>query len=190
MGSEAGSKSGPAGRALVIGGTGMLAGVVEALSARGWQVSVLARGQSRLDALAELPGVTACPADYRDLAEFAAVVRSVLPVDLVVAWIHSTAPEAPLRLAQLVADPERPVAYHHVLGSSGRGFQAPTVEDFTALQGLRYHQTALGSVQELGSARWLTDAEIVAGVLRAIDTGAPQSVVGQLGAPDQPPRRV
>jgi len=167
------------GHALVVGGTGMLAGVVKVLSARGWRISVLARGRSRLDALAPLPGVTAYQADYRDPPAFGAVVRGVLPVNLVVAWIHSTAPEAPLQLAQLVADAERSVAYFHILGSSG-GFLVPKVEDLTAIQGLRYHQITLGFMRESGASRWLTDAEISVGVIRAIDTGTPRSIVGQL----------
>lgn len=171
----------------MVGGTGMLAGVVETLAARGWRVSVLARGQSRLDALARHPGVSACPADYRDRADFEAAVRGVMPVDLVVAWIHSAAPEAPFRLAQLVADAQRPVAYHHVLGSAGGGFESPRAEEYAVLPGLRYHQTVLGFVREGEVSRWLTHAEIAAGVLRGIDAQTPRSIVGRLEPRSQRP---
>lgn len=179
MGAEPRQIPEPIRHALVVGGTGMLAGVVEVLAARGWRVSVLARGRQGLDELERLPGVTAVQADYRDLPAFEAAIRGVLPVDLVVAWIHSTAPQAPLRLAHMVADAQRPVWYYHVLGSSG-GFQVPAVADFTSVSGLRYHQIALGYAREDGVSRWLTHGEIAAGVMRAIDDGSPRSIVGQL----------
>lgn len=168
-------------RALVVGGTGMLAGVVEALATRGWSVTVVARGHHRLDAVARLSEVAACRADYRDLASFESAVRAALPVRLVVAWIHSTAPEAPAQLARLVADADRPVPFYHVLGSAaGRAPASSSATELAGSPGIDYRQVVLGYVREQNTSRWLTHAEIVAGLLEAIDAEAPRSVVGRL----------
>lgn len=165
-------------RALVVGGTGMLAGVVGALSASGWWVSVLARGQSRLDALARLPGVTPLRADYTDAEGFAKAVRTVLPVELVVAWIHSTAPDAPQLLASLVARPEAPVDMYHVLGSAAG--RSPAGIEPLDVPGVAYRRVVLGFVVEAGGSRWLTDREIGGGVLQAIDKKTSRHQIGQL----------
>ena len=159
----------------------MLADVAKTLAAEGWSVAVLARGLERLRAIAQHPNITALQADYRDLASFEFAIRSVVPVDLVVAWIHSTAPEAPMCLARLVARPEAPVAYHHVLGSAGgRGFHAPRTEDFAAMPGLNYSQTVLGYVREHGQSRWLTHHEIASGMLGVIRSCGSRNVVGTI----------
>ncbi|UYV11646.1 MAG: NAD(P)H-binding protein [Phycisphaera sp.] len=165
-------------RALVVGGTGMLAGVVEALAARGWQVAVLARGPTRLDALASLPGVTPLRADYTDAKAFADAVRSVLPVDVVVAWVHSTAPEAPQQLASLVTGLADSVDFYHVQGSAAG--RAPGDDEIASVPGVAYRRVVLGFVVDAGRSRWLTDQEISQGVLEAIDRRASWHVVGQL----------
>lgn len=168
-------------RALVVGGTGMLAGVVEGLAARGWSVAVVARSRARLDALAGHPIISAHPVDYGDPEAFESVVRGVLPIDLAVAWIHSTAPEAPMQLARLVANVERPVQLHHVLGSAaGRAPASSMAARLASIPGIRYRQIVLGYVREQDGSRWLTHKEIAAGVLEAIDSGASRSVVGRL----------
>ncbi|MEO1279563.1 MAG: short-chain dehydrogenase [Planctomycetota bacterium] len=173
------AKPAPERRALVVGGTGMLAGLVESLASAGWSVAVLARGRERLDAVARHPNVAALQADYRDLEAFETAVRTALPVGLVVAWIHSTAPLAPLCLARLVERPDATVEYHHVLGhADGRGYEAPHVEDFAALPGIDYRQVVLGEVRERSGTRWLTHDEIASGVLRAIRSGEATNYVG------------
>ena len=89
-------------RALVVGGTGMLAGVAETLVTRSVDTMVVARRTKRTPA-----GTRGIPVDYRDTGEFEACVRAAGPFDLAVVWIHSVAPDAPLALARVLTEESR-----------------------------------------------------------------------------------
>ncbi len=176
--------------ALVVGGTGMLWGASLALAQRGYTVSVVARRQRRLEALVQaavgLPGsIHPIPVDYQDtealIAALAAAQERFGPVELALIWIHSTAPAAPLAVARLVGSPQRPCRYFHILGSAWADPSRPDPDRwaaFTALDNIRYREVILGFVHEGGGSRWLTDAEISAGVLAAVDTDQPRTIVG------------
>lgn len=173
-----------AGHALVVGGTGMLGGAVRALSADGWRVSVLAR---RARAFAEEIGVSGFDCDYHDEAAFTAAVaeaaRANGPIALAIAWFHTLKIEAPRRLAEAVGGPGAPGRYVQVLGSAMAdparpdrlGFAASIVEGAPHCQ---LRQVVLGFQLEEGGSRWLTNAEISRGVLAAVASDAPLSVIG------------
>jgi hypothetical protein len=91
------------------------------------------------------------------------------PIELAVCWIHTDAPEAPRVVARSVAAGGRLV---QVFGTRVWPL-APVPE------GVEYAQVLLGSVPESGGSRWLTNDEISAGVLAAVDAGEPVAVVGQ-----------
>lgn len=176
--------------ALVVGGTGMLRGAVLGLVARGFAVSVVARNARRLARLrddASKAGGVVRPVcvDYRDADAFAfgldEAVRDLGPPSLAVVWAHSSAPDAPLAVARLAASGGAAARYVHVLGSAAADPSQPDVDraaQFAALAHLAYREVILGFVIEGGRSRWLTDDEIAAGVLRAVDTDAPRTVVG------------
>ena len=176
--------------ALVVGGTGMLRCVSLELAARGHVVSVVARRQSRLAALvraaAGLKGtIYPIALDYRDtgaLETALADARSRFgPFELAVAWIHSTAPAAPLAVARLVGSPERPGCFFHVLGRGAADPSRPDPERramFASLPNIRYREVILGFVLEGRRSRWLTHEEISAGVLAAVDADRPRFIVG------------
>ena len=169
---------------LVVGGTGMLAGLVEALAGDGGRLSLVSRRASA----AGLPG-RAFDADYHDEAAFTAALDAAVagqgPIDLAVAWFHTLRIAAPRRLAERVGTPAAPGRLVQVLGSATADPARPDRLRTAAAvaEGLphcRLAQVVLGFRLEAQGARWLTEAEISAGVLRAVREDLPFSVVGQV----------
>jgi NAD(P)-dependent dehydrogenase (short-subunit alcohol dehydrogenase family) len=153
---------------LVVGGTGMLAGLVAALAERGDDVTVVARTPRPHPS-----GVVQLALDYRDSEALgrglAHAVRERGPIELAVCWIHTDAPAAPHAVAESLAPGGRLV---QVFGTKVWPL-SPVPE------GVEYAQVLLGGVREVGGSRWLTNDEISAGVLAAVDAGEPLAVVGQ-----------
>jgi molybdopterin-guanine dinucleotide biosynthesis protein A len=152
-----------AGHVLVVGGTGMLAGLSRSLAARGHRVTVAARRPIDLGA-----GVEQLALDYRSTGlerELARAVAERGPVELAVAWIHTDAPAAPATVAGAVAPGGRLV---QVFGTRVWPLQPVPIH-------LAYRQVLLGSA----GGRWLTHEEISDGVLAAIDADRPLHVVGE-----------
>src|SRR5689334_21485059 len=103
---------------LVIGGSGMLAGLVAALAREGRTVTVVARGRTRLQRLAaQDPKIHPLVLDYFDDAAFdaglAAAAERHGPLSRCVAWMHDDSKTRALRIARQVAD-----VYCEVLGSA------------------------------------------------------------------------
>ena len=176
---------------LVIGGTGMLRGTVLALARPGDVVSVVARSGARLDSLvieAARAGGEVAPirADYRDIEDFARALRDAVeahgPADPAVCWIHSDAPEAPLVVAEALL-PAGPFRYFDVVGTGDPEATARADRRSASLgvfEGLDYRRIVLGHRTEGGRTRWLTSAEIGAGVAEAVLADAERHVVGEL----------
>ncbi len=161
--------------ALVVGGTGMLMPVVEQLIDDGYRVSVIASRPSSLQALgtylqSKASELNALAVDYHDDEKLQEVLLEAIrrhgPITLTVAWIHSSAADAPLAIAELVTGD-----FFHVrsAGASQLDFQDPfDVISIKALADIDYHQITLGFVLENTAARWLTNQEIAQGVIAAI----------------------
>lgn len=169
--------------ALIVGGTGMLAGAVRALVAQGWRVSVLARRASAF-ALRE-PGVAGFDCDYNDTNAYPACLDRARdgegPIDLAVGWMHTLPPSSALA-ARVGAEGARG-RFFHVLGSAMADPAKPerlarAAETAHPGPACAYRQVVLGFVLEGETARWLTNAEISQGVLEAIAADAPLSTVG------------
>ena len=171
---------------MIVGGTGMLSGCVSALLAQGRVVSTLSRRSSTSGALA-------VHADYKkvsDYTESSALLRALDeatealgPVEHVIAWVHGSAsdPDALLTIVRHL----RPARLTHVLGSASAAPDALNPARRLAFEalGCAYQEVILGFVLGAGEppgARWLTHAEIVAGVLDALASGATRAVVGQV----------
>src|SRR5689334_8661465 len=101
---------------LVIGGSGMLAGLVRRLAAEGRQVTVIARGHAPLERLAG-QNVHPLPLDYRDAQALDAGLlrcsRALGPIARCVAWMHDDDLDRVKWIAQQVSD-----VYCQVLGSA------------------------------------------------------------------------
>jgi NAD(P)-dependent dehydrogenase (short-subunit alcohol dehydrogenase family) len=168
---------------LIIGGSGMLAGLVETLARRGRHVSVIARGRERLQSLAERhPNIHPLPLDYRDDtaldAGLAQAVRDHGALQRCVAWMHDDSEQRAVRIARQVgavycevlgsasADPARPAALEEWQSL----FQAPALPKLLL--------AVLGFVTEGGHSRWLTNDEISSGVGRALESEEPVTIVG------------
>jgi NAD(P)-dependent dehydrogenase (short-subunit alcohol dehydrogenase family) len=153
--------------ALVVGGSGMLAGVSRGLAERGHYVSVVARGAERLEALRS-ERITPVQVDYGDSRR----VRSCAPDS-----DRGAGPDGPCRLLDPLVAREslRLVAgalpkgtpLYHVLGTSG----SPAAE----LERVDYRIVRLGRKGDV----WLTDEEISSGVLEAIDRESRETLVGE-----------
>ncbi len=176
--------------ALVVGGSGMLAGTSLALASQGYAVSVIARSQTRLAQLAaratSLSGeICPIPLDYCCTEPLTSALHSAIaqrgPFSKAALWIHSTAPDAPLHIAKIIAQPNR-CDLVHVLGSAHADPARKNPDHdalFTALKGLRYRRAILGFVPlSSGRSRWLTDQEISRGVAKALDSDQLLSIVG------------
>jgi len=173
--------------ALVVGGTGMLSGLCLRLVQDGWDVSVVARHASTFAARAKHTGLVGFDCDYTDGDALDRVLDDVSmrprPLRLVVAWIHSTAPDAARRIAARAVMPDAALRFLHVLGSAVADPARPERLDAwrnRVVSGLPidYAQAVLGFVVEGGRSRWLTNAEISDGVYQAAMSARGFSIVG------------
>jgi hypothetical protein len=171
------------GHALVVGGTGMLAGAVRGLVARGWRVSVLAR---RASAFAmRQPGVVGLDCNYNDTDALVATLNRARDgegaIDLAIGWFHTLGP-APM-LATRTGCLGASGRFFHVLGNAMSDPDHPDRLKLAARAAdgavhCLYRQIVLGFELEGDGARWLTNDEISAGVLQAIDDDAVASAIG------------
>jgi NAD(P)-dependent dehydrogenase (short-subunit alcohol dehydrogenase family) len=164
---------------LVIGGSGMLAGLVEAIARQGRRVSVIARGRERLQSLAARhPDIHPLPLDYTDDAALVAALAAHGPFARCVAWMHDDSTARALRIARQVSE-----VYCEVLGSASADPARPERLAewralFEPLVAPKLRLAVLGFVVEAGASRWLTDAEISDGALRALESTDPVTIVG------------
>jgi molybdopterin-guanine dinucleotide biosynthesis protein A len=154
------------GHALVVGGTGMLAGLTRALAARGHAVTCVARRPVPLG-----PDVAQVALDYRDTPTLeralAEAVSARGPLELAVCWIRTDAPEAPRVVADALAPGARLVQVFETVE-----WPLEAVPPYVA-----YRRVLLGSRE----GRWLFHDEISVGVLAAVDADRPVHIVGRRG---------
>lgn len=166
-----------AGHTLVVGGTGMLSELVEALAADGGRLSLLSRRASAA-------GPDGFDCDYHDEVTFRdaldrAVARSG-PIELAIAWFHTLKIAAPRLVAERVQG-----RMIQVLGSATADPAHPERLEFArqvgaGLPGCDLRQVVLGFRVEAGGSRWLTNPEISQGVLEAVRGDQALTIVGQV----------
>lgn len=155
-------------RALVLGGTGMLAGVAAALLADGWYVVLPSRRRPSTPATnGNCHNARWVTADWTMPVALADTAREALggPADLLVAWVHREVRHSVLRsVVPLLAD-RAPVVEVHGSASANPlgGCPDPILADHPT------QQVVLGYVRHAGRTRWLTHQEISAGVLDAVN---------------------
>ncbi len=153
-------------RALVIGGTGMLAGCAAALVADGWHVVLPSRRYAPIPDTPTEGKALWVEANWAAPKELATRAGRALggPADLLVAWVHGTARPSVLRaVAPLLAE-NAPVVEVHGSASANPvdGCPDPIIDDHPT------QQVVLGYVMKHGRTRWLTHGEIAEGVLDAV----------------------
>ncbi|MEO8665453.1 MAG: short-chain dehydrogenase [Ignavibacteria bacterium] len=164
---------------LVVGGTGMLKGVPSYYTGHGCTVSVIARNQQGLNELIESKGesgfINPVRADYHDYFllkdKIVSAIESYGSIEACVCWIHSTAPDAPYIIADILNDQNVSCKYFHVLGCE---YKDPYTENldieksFKKYENLVYRKIILGFVNEDDHSRWLSNTEISNGVTDGI----------------------
>lgn len=172
--------------ALVIGGTGMLAEVCHTLIHDYSYVSVVGRSTRRHKLLRttspHADRLHAITVDYQDDEHFREELKKAFQrfgaPDLVVSWIHGTAPHALNSLLDEIAKVNKTMMWKlfHIQGSS-RYFEK---ENTSVPKNCQYRRIYLGFILEKTTSRWLTHHEIAAGVLHAIETDQMETIVGTL----------
>ncbi|MCE0451796.1 short-chain dehydrogenase [Brevibacillus sp. AF8] len=170
--------------ALVIGASGMLAEVSRWLARQGYQVTVLGRDPVKLsrirDGSIHPESIHLLPQDYHQTDSLrqamAELVEKRGPMDVVVAWIHSTAPHA---LSVIVEELSRPEKHWQLLHVCGSGAWKNSPKEPTS-EVCHYRRVILGFTCSGEHSRWLTNDEIAAGVINALQTNEQQIIVGQV----------
>lgn len=173
--------------ALIVGGSGMLAGCCRALLDCSDRVSVLARTEKRIRAIG--PDIDGVVCDYNNTVSLTETLLSLDPPDLVVAWIHGRAPQARRAFAKCIRGDGR---FVQVLGSAHGDPSHPERLQEMAHHAdglpIDYQAVVLGFAVEGGKSRWLTNDEISSGVFAAIESGAAHTIVGAVEPWDAKPR--
>ncbi len=108
---------------LVAGGTGMLKEVSLYFARHGCKVSVIARNQNKFNELIESKSehgfINPITVDYSDYSYLEEKLYSAIDnygkIETAVCWIHSTAPETPYVIADVLNNKNIKVKYFHVL---------------------------------------------------------------------------
>ncbi|SET51994.1 hypothetical protein SAMN05216389_11385 [Oceanobacillus limi] len=170
--------------ALVIGGTGMLERVCHWLVEQGYFVFVINRNREKFDTMkSRNPNpeqLLPLTVDYHEEEQLLQKVSSAFEKygvpDLVVSWIHSSAPHAlPLILNQFKSR-NKTWKLLHVQGSSSFFVK----ENTPVPENCQYRRIYLGFVIEDNVSRWLTHDEIANGVIKVIQNDYQETIVGTL----------
>ncbi|GIO04972.1 short-chain dehydrogenase [Brevibacillus reuszeri] len=171
-------------RALVVGASGMLTEVARWLAEQSYQVIVVGRNRAKLERVRDgsrYPHLfTLLPLDYGQTDQLREAMEQLIAeqghIELVVAWINSTAPEAISTIQQVLSRPKKKWSLYHVCGSRA-WIHPPLVQE---VAGCSYHRIILGFVCEEKGSRWLNNEEIAQGVIFAIQSKEPQTIVGSV----------
>ncbi len=152
------------------------------------RTTIIGRSESRLSRFRSLgEGVEAKQVDYTDIARLEEELNSIRAragaPDLAVCWVHSTAPQAIDRIAEITGSNEKPGRFFHVQGSAieepGRR-PSPSETRLRALPNVIYRQVILGFAGDHGNSRWLSHEEISVGLIEAVQLDSVKFIVGRV----------
>ena len=173
---------------VMIGGTGMLFAASVQLASQSHRFTSVARtgaSLARLDAaLSKSHGPHhMLSLDWSEPEAFVTGIVNHIEAteepDLVVAWIHNE--RLGIRVASVLGNGN--VQFFHIIGSaaaSPRHIAAQVQAEANLPSNVAYHQVILGAAAQGNHARWLTNAEIASGVLKAVQAQQLRFVVGTL----------
>ena len=177
---------------IIVGGTGMLCEASVELARRSESLTSIARTERSLHALREalLPQDVRhdeVAQDYNRVPELQSVIRQAIrkagPVELLLAWIHDEDGVVPKAISEVGSEDGNSLHFVHVVGSAAAAPSrslADRAAKFSEFQNLFYQQVVLGFHADSGGSRWLSNREVSAGVISAIENGASPYVVGQV----------
>jgi len=178
--------------ALIVGGTGMLAKVTKFLAGKYDTVSVICRDEKRIDP--DLKNINPMILDYSYYKFLSKSLQSAVEkfgnIELVVSWIHSTAPLAPYIIAEKLNSYNAHFCFFDILGSAYANPSENANEREEKLRenkNLLYRKIILGFKIENNTSRWLTNDEISAGVIEAIINDRVENVTGVVSPWDNRP---
>ena len=169
--------------ALIIGGSGMLKDASIWLATHFDYVTVIGRSKQKMNSLIkQCPNLYPLYLDYHDTnhlkLEVENQIRKLGHVDIVVAWVHSTAPNALPTIIHLLAKQPNQWSLVHILGSSSN--LEAIKKTISVPENCTYTQVQLGFVRENNQSRWLTNSEISSGVIKAISQKEEKYIVGTI----------
>nr|WP_043934904.1 short-chain dehydrogenase [Bacillus sp. EB01] len=179
--------------ALVIGGTGMLSKVSLWLVNEGYNLSVIGRNPQRMNQLINASKkqsrITPLLIDYHNDIQLKEQLKMTIkkngPIELVVAWIHSTGKNALNVISQELSSEENSWRLFHVLGSSS---DLDEIKNNTTLpSNCLYRQVQLGFIVENDYSRWLTHDEICKGIKESLVNDEQVKIVGTIEPWDERP---
>jgi hypothetical protein len=172
--------------ALVIGGTGMLADVTLWLNKKGYFTTVIGRRnetyQRLMKKVEKSNQISSLLLDYHNSELLKEKVEEVVKqngsFDLIVAWVHSSAPDAIPTILEVQEQNrlKKDFDFFHVKSSSSYFKQ----EELVVTNNCIYHEIFLGFKVVGNHSRWLTHNEISEGVKDTIHHKRPQTIVGQV----------
>ncbi|WP_047983858.1 Rossmann-fold NAD(P)-binding domain-containing protein [Ornithinibacillus californiensis] len=171
--------------AFVIGGTGMLESVCHWLTEEGYDVYVVHRDRTKFEAM-RLRGkhpdkLYSVAVDYHDDEALQIKLQEIIKIkgncpDLIVSWIHNSAPNALPTILKEVSKRKEPWKLIHVQGSSSFFVK----ENTSVPEPCEYRRVYLGFVLDNENSRWLTHEEIANGVIKVIKQDYRETVIGTL----------
>lgn len=173
--------------ALVIGGTGMLAGVCLQLARECYSVSVIGRTLSKFKRLQdESPPNSIFPLvvdyDTDDVYDFLnEAIQERGPFDLIISWTPNYS--ALERICEMNPG-DTLFRLFHVKGS-GRYFEDEPIHIPILC---KYRKVYLGFVMDENGSRWLTHSEIANGVIKQIGKDEEVGIIGQIHPYEARPR--
>ncbi|MFT5195187.1 MAG: hypothetical protein ACI85U_002206 [Candidatus Promineifilaceae bacterium] len=173
---------------LMIGTTGMLSTATYGLALKTNTLTCVARTQQSLKVIEgglDRHGPTFFPVqvDYINSELFMHEVKMAWkkrPFDLVVAWLHSNGSVSFNQLLAFLSQQEHKTDFYHIVGSAAADPSAQHTQISPQIEGgLRYHQVILGfQIESDNRSRWLHHGEINSGVLQAIQSSRPKTIIG------------
>lgn len=171
--------------ALVIGGTGLLEGVCHWLTSEGYDVYVIHRDDKKFEMMKDnsdypqqLHSITV---DYHDNDKLQLAIQETKRKhgccpDLIISWIHNSAPNALPTVLKEVQTRTAPWKLIHIQGSSSFFVK----ENTTVPKTCEYRRVYLGFPPNDHHSRWLTHEEIAGGIIKVIKRDYKETVIGTL----------
>lgn len=169
----------------IFGGTGMLLKTTKWLFEEATYTRVFGRNSESIPWLVERKGkgIFLEKLDYRNSQDLKQSIQQAIqkngPVDLVLAWIHGTAPTAiDTIIKEITGLQKQPFHLFHVKGSA-HDLESMKEKPSVPEQCL-YREVLLGHQIEQGRSRWLTHDEISSGVIQSIENDQMYTLIGTL----------
>ncbi|SES38780.1 hypothetical protein [Psychrobacillus sp. OK032] len=169
----------------IIGGTGMLAEVTRWYAEQNHIVTVIARNKEKMnrmkDSCSEPENIKAIYLDYRDSAElYKSLWKNIQvygPLTEAVVWLHSDGLHTLPTVFEIMEEKSN---VWQIIGSKANAEDLR--KQCQPQKDLEYNFIQLGFLKEYDRQRWLTNFEISDGVIHAINSGQPYSLIGEISS--------